>query len=152
MGQVADMGALALDGLLVVVQQPVDLFRQGLDLHRINPGDPGRPALADIGDLVPQGEQGTQADLDLQEDGDDQPQAQNQEGRPGEGGELARVIVDVGAVDPGHEHHRGAPAGQLFHAGRDPQGFAARTDGVVADDLAGGGRQSGRQFLRNAEV
>ena len=30
------------------------------------------PALADVGDLVAQGEQGPQADLDLQEDGDHQ--------------------------------------------------------------------------------
>jgi hypothetical protein len=40
-GQVADVGALALDGFLIVRQQAVDLFGQGLDFERIAAGDAG---------------------------------------------------------------------------------------------------------------
>ena len=156
MSQIADVGALAFDRLLIVVQQAVDLFGQRLDLHRIAVGDAGGLALAHVGDLVPEAEQRTQTDLHLQEDGDDQSEAQDQQGGPGEGRELAGVVLDIGPVDRSHEHQRFAASRQRLQAGGDAQRLTQRRTqeaGIVeADRRARGGSQPGRQTARDGQL
>ncbi len=142
MGQIADVGALALDRLLVVRQQAVDLFGQGLDFQRITALDPVRAPLAHIGNLVAQIEQGAQAHPHLNEHRRDQPRTQQQHGDPGHGGELARVRIDIRPVDPGEEDDGLSAARKLFHAGGDAQGLAlGPVLGVVADGLTKGAAQ-----------
>ena len=71
-GQVADMGALALDHLLVVGDQGVQLRRQGLDLGRIVAIEPIGLAGAHGGHLALQREQRPQADAHLDQHHQDQ--------------------------------------------------------------------------------
>jgi hypothetical protein len=66
--QIADVGALAFDDLLVVFDKGVELLGQRHDLAGIGAGHPLRLAAAHRGDLVLQVVERTQADPDLDDD------------------------------------------------------------------------------------
>ncbi len=133
MGQVADVGALALDDLLVVGDEGVQLQGQGLQLGRIAARHPLGAALAHLHDLAPEVEQRLQADAHLQDHrGDQQRAGQHQKGC-GAQGEVAHVPIHGRAVLADHEHHRRLAPRQSSGQGDHVQRLALRSLGVIVD-------------------
>ncbi len=148
MGQVADVGALAIDDFLVVGDQGVELLGQGLQLGRIAAGDALGLARAHLHHLAAQVEQRFQAHPHLQDHRQDQePAGHHQEGG-GADGEVAHVAVHRRAVLGGHEDHRRLHAGQAPGQGHHPQGFVLGTLGVVVDGRAQGQARHVRRALQ----
>ena len=143
MGEVADVGALALDDLLVVRHQRVEFVGQGLQLDRIAAHQPLGPALAHVGHLAAQGEQRLQAHPDLEQHGGDQAAAEQDQGDGRRGGEAPGVGVDRTAVLGGDEDHRRRTPRQAAEHGHRPQTLIERAHGVVIDRLARLGGQGG---------
>ncbi len=143
------MGALALDHLLVMGDQGVQLERKGSELGRIVALHPLGAAAADGDHLAPQVEQGFQPDPDLQ--GHHRHEAgaqQHQEDRRADR-EALDVPVDGAAVGGGHEHQGWLVARQAPRQGHGPQRLLQRAAGVVTDR---GGHRQARQVGRSRQL
>ena len=136
MGEVADVGALALDHLLVVGDQGVEFAGQGFELHRPGSRQPLGDAGAHGGDLAAQGEERLQADAHLDDHRGDEAGAQKHKGHGDGGGEGARVAIERGAVLGGDEHQRTGDARQAGLEDGHAQGLLERAASVVELGLA----------------
>ena len=145
MRQVANVGALALDHILVMRHQGVELLGQRLQFAGIGFGQPLGFAATHVGDLAAELEQRSQADADLDDDGHDQAGSQKDESRGGGGDEPLDVAVDRAAVLGGEENHRRLAARQPVLLRADPQWLAQRTASVVGDGASRPGLEPRRQ-------
>ncbi len=143
------MGPLALDHLLIVGDQGVELLGQGLQLGRIAARDPLGAALAHLHHLPAEVEERLQPHPHLQDHRDDQEGAGEHQERRGADGEVAHVAVHRGAVLGGEEDHRRRPFRQAAGQGDDPQRLALRSLAVV---LHGGADGQARQVRRARQL
>ncbi len=148
-GQIAHLGAGALDDLAVGADEHVQLMGDRLDFRRIDFIEFFAPALADFAQFIMQNLQRTQAIAHLHEQGDDQrhrQQGQHQHESAGEGGHFGAQFVEIA----GHEH-RIALLAAIEGIGL-LQGAQAHAVGVTQIDAreaipvaAGGGENGGVQ-------
>ena len=94
MRQVAHVGALAFDDLMVVGHQGVQFTRERLKLERIVSTHPFGPARADRRDLASKRKQRQQPDPDLHDHGGDQTGGQKNQCDGDGGHEGAHVAVE----------------------------------------------------------
>ncbi len=148
MGQVADVGALAVQHFLVMGDQGVEFLGQGRQLGRIGALDPLGQALAHVGHLAPQGEQRLQPHPHLDDHRRHQPGAQGHQGEGDAQGEVARIPLQRRPVLGDQEDDRRLAPGQARLQGGGPQRLAGRSGDVVENRLVQargqGGRPAGR--------
>ena len=131
------MGALALDHLVIVGHQRVQLARQRLQLAGIVTLHPLRLPGSHRRHLPSQGEQGPQADTHLQDHRGDQPRAEQNQSDEDLGGEGPHVAINRRPILPRHEHHRNGEVRQAAQQSGDSQGLPFRTGGIVEHHHAG---------------
>ena len=129
--QIADMGALSLDHILVMSDQGVQLGGQRFELGGVLALDPLDLALAHIGDFAAQSEQRLQANPDLDDHGGQDAGAHDHQRPGGQRGETPRLAIDRRPVLGRHQDHRRRPAAQLDLHGRGPQRLIQRSHGAV---------------------
>ena len=132
MGQIADVGPLALDGLLVVQNQRIELLGQRLQFGRIGFLYAIRLAPAHGGHLTLQAKQWAQAYAHLRDDCGSQSTPQHQEGQGGCSNKIPDIAINRRAVLSGQKHRLVAvdgrntrDAAQMF--------VRLRADGVEGD-------------------
>ena len=135
MGEIADLGARALDDLAVGVDQLIDLGRQRSDVLRKFARDMFGLSAADRGHPFPQDPQRTQAESNRKRRRADQRQRQRQERRREPQFEAALLGLDH--VGVGGDLHQKAPVVAGVDLALDhPQLMPARADRIAAENRA----------------
>ena len=149
--QVADVGPLALDHLLVVLHQGVQFLRQRLQFGRIGLGQAMGLAAAHGRHFATQVEQRAQADPDLDHDGDHQQRGEQQKGRRGRDDEIPDVVIDGATVLRRQEDHRRLAADQEVLLRAHPQRLVLWPASVVGDRPSGPRVQPRLQIRRRPQ-
>ena len=147
MRQVADVGALTLQGLMIVGHQRVQLIRQRLQFGRIDGLQAIGLAPAHIPHLAAQIEQRPQSYPHLDHHRDDQARAQQHKRQGGGGDEVADVPINGSAVLSRQEDKRASlQGGQTRHRAQPfPRQRARR---IERHEVAGIGAQPRHQVGR----
>ncbi len=147
MGEVADVGAGALDQRLAVVDQRVELGGERLELGREAALEPPGQAGADRRERRLDPPQGLERDAHLQQQRADQADEQDREREAQQPVEALALGLDLGAVAGDRVEQGGGGIGQADPAHQQPHRPA-----VGAGEIAGQRRRAGRQRHRQALV
>ena len=131
MGEIADVGALPLHDVPVLLEQGVEFVGQGFELGRIHADEAFRTAFAHVGQIPSHGEQRRQSESDLQHHREHQADTQREQGRRRGQREVSRILIDGSAIFSGHEDDRRRPPAQDPLHGEDAQRLVIRALSII---------------------